>query len=327
MAGLLPTAADVLSGTVTLAAEEYQDQAAEARQGPFVSFDWEGAHWRAQLERSFLSSELAALLLGGDIDPDALPGEPFGVEFSASYFDDAAGASAAMGIFQAASLATLVDPGASGTPSALSEVRLTVGDAARAVVFFNSNGDLALPLAVWTEVVVFQRGRVLASVVVFAFNPAEVVAADLSRVFDTRIREALALLPPGEPEPVDAEQEAARRALAAAEARWRDAGLSAYSFRFVRYCECDESFGGPFDVRVVDERVLDFRRAGVQADLANATTISELFVQIAAAIERGVAVIVTYDPQFGYPLEVQLDLDAIAVDGGLALEVLSFDPS
>ena len=81
-------------------------------------------------------------------------------------------------------------------------------------------------------------------------------------------------------------QEAARRALAAAKARWRDAGLSAYSFRFVRYCECDESFGGPFDVRVVDERVLDFRRAGVQADLAAATTISELFVAIAAAIDR-----------------------------------------
>ena len=121
-------------------------------------------------------------------------------------------------------------------------------------------------------------------------------------------------------------QEAARRALAAAKARWRNAGLSAYSFRFVRYCECDESFGGPFDVRVVDERVLDFRRAGVQADLAAATTISELFVAIAAAIDRGVSVTVTYDPQFGYPLEVRLDLDAIAVDGGLALDVLSLDP-
>ncbi|MCZ6544724.1 MAG: DUF6174 domain-containing protein, partial [Chloroflexi bacterium] len=284
LAGLLPTAADLLSGTLTLA-EEYQDQAAAARRGPFVSFDLEAAGWRAQLERSFLSRGLAAELLGDDIDPDALSREPLLVQFSALYFDDAAGASAAMGILQAASLATLVDPGASGTPSGLSEVTLAVGDSARALGLSSPEGSLAGDFPVWTEVVAFQRGRILAGVVVFAVTPSEAVVADLSQLFDMRIREALALLPPGEPEPVDAEQEAARRALAAAEARWRDAGLSAYSFRFVRYCEFDESFGGPFDVRVVDERVLDFRRADVQADLAAATTISELFVAIAAAIE------------------------------------------
>ena len=297
-----------------------------ARRGPFASFDLEAASWRADLGRTFLSPE-AAQLLAGDIDVDALSGEPLAVLFSASYFDDTAGASAAMGVVQAANLEALAGlPAASGTLIALSEVPLAVGDSARAVVF-SAPEAFAVAFPVWTEVVAFQRGRIYAGVVVFALTPSEAVVADLSRAFDMRIREALALLSPGEPEPVDAEQEAARRALAAAEARWRDAGLSAYSFRFVRYCECDETFGGPFDVRVVDERVVDLRRAGVQADLAAATTISELFVAIAAAIDRGVAVIVTYDPQFGYPVEVQLDLDAIAVDGGLALDILSFDPS
>ena len=59
-------------------------------------------------------------------------------------------------------------------------------------------------------------------------------------------------------------------------------------------------------------------------DVAAATTVPQLFRDIAATIDSGKLVVVAYDATLGYPTVVRLDLDAIPVDGGMALDILTF---
>ena len=248
LSDMLPAAAD-LPWTVTLAAEEFQDHAAGAEQGPFANFDLVQARWRADLDRIFLVSELADQLRDGTVDTSAGAGGVLAVQVSASYFDDAAGASRAMAILESASAEALAGlPGTAGLPLELTEFAIAVGDASRGITFTSPPGTLAVPLPVRTDVVAFQRGRILVGVVIFAVAPADPGAAVVARMLDARISSGLARLPAGEPEPQDAEQRAARTALEQAQARWQDAGLADYQFRFVRYCECPAAWGGPFDV-------------------------------------------------------------------------------
>ena len=47
--------------------------------------------------------------------------------------------------------------------------------------------------------------------------------------------------------------------------------------------------------------------------------------EIDDALNHPVDTLVTYDPNLGIPLDVQLDLEAIAVDGGLSLTVSDFE--
>ena len=321
---MLPAAAD-LPWTVTLAAEEFQDHAAGAEQGPFANFDLVQARWRADLDRIFLVSELADQLRDGTVDTSAGAGGVLAVQVSASYFDDAAGASRAMAILESASAEALAGlPGTAGLPLELTEFAIAVGDASRGITFTSPPGTLAVPLPVRTDVVAFQRGRILVGVVIFAVAPADPGAAVVARMLDARISSGLARLPAGEPEPQDAEQRAARTALEQAQARWQDAGLADYQFRFVRYCECPAAWGGPFDVTVAGGRVVAFQREGEAMDVAAATTVPQLFRDIAATIDSGKLVVVAYDATLGYPTVVRLDLDAIPVDGGMALDILTF---
>lgn len=50
-------------------------------------------------------------------------------------------------------------------------------------------------------------------------------------------------------------------------------------------------------------------------------TVEELFDRIGVTIDEGRRVAVSYDAATGIPVDVQLDLDAIPVDGGLSLVV------
>ena len=115
------------------------------------------------------------------------------------------------------------------------------------------------------------------------------------------------------------------RAAQLARTRWSTAGVSHYRFTFERLCLCPREWIGPTEVTVKDGAVIAASVDGNPPPEGAAFTIDQLFNEIAAALDRPVRTAVTYDEALGYPLNVQLDLDAIAVDGGLSLTITDFE--
>ena len=103
-----------------------------------------------------------------------------------------------------------------------------------------------------------------------------------------------------------------------ARTRWRQAAIQDYRFTLQRHCECPPEWSAPTEVTVRDGLVSSATIEGVPAPEDAALTIAALFHEIATALNEPVATAVTYHPELGYPLDVQLDLEAIAVDGGLS---------
>ncbi|HVR77045.1 MAG TPA: DUF6174 domain-containing protein [Acidimicrobiia bacterium] len=99
-------------------------------------------------------------------------------------------------------------------------------------------------------------------------------------------------------------------ALAAARERWAEAGLDTYRFTIEDDCgECDPD--GPRQVVVWDAET----SAGAQP------TVDGLFTQIEAAITEKRDVEVAYHPNLGHPVEIWIDREARAYDGGTHLLV------
>jgi hypothetical protein len=99
-------------------------------------------------------------------------------------------------------------------------------------------------------------------------------------------------------------------ALAAARERWAEAGLDTYRFTIEDDCgECDPD--GPRQVVVWDTAT----SAGAQP------TVDGLFTQIEAAITERREVEVAYHPSLGHPVEIWIDKEARAYDGGTHLLV------
>jgi hypothetical protein len=99
-------------------------------------------------------------------------------------------------------------------------------------------------------------------------------------------------------------------ALAAARERWAESGLDTYRFTIEDDCgECDPD--GPRQVVVWDAET----SAGAQP------TVDGLFTQIDAAIIERRDVEVAYHPKLGHPVEIWIDREARAYDGGTHLLV------
>ncbi|MBT5774387.1 MAG: hypothetical protein HOH95_08420, partial [Dehalococcoidia bacterium] len=115
--------------------------------------------------------------------------------------------------------------------------------------------------------------------------------------------------------------------LNAARARWTTAAITRYYLRIQHHCQCPPEWTAPISLRIEDAVVLSSSSTSAQTTPEDATTtVDDLFVTIASTLAAGLATAVTYDDLLGYPLEVQLDLEAIAVDGGLSLTVLALEP-
>ena len=110
--------------------------------------------------------------------------------------------------------------------------------------------------------------------------------------------------------------------LEAARTRWAADGSANYAYTVTESCECDDEARGP-------------RRVTVAAGEATATyfgqpstiagqTAEQLFDMIEASIRRGVQNSVLYDETTGLPTEILLDVEALAVDGGLSMQLASF---
>ncbi|MDH3251101.1 MAG: DUF6174 domain-containing protein, partial [Acidimicrobiia bacterium] len=114
-------------------------------------------------------------------------------------------------------------------------------------------------------------------------------------------------------------------ALAGAYDRWLNAGLTDYRFGIEYHCRCTAAGRGPFEVTI---RGGEFWSAVAPPDegfkdgvLFDAMTIEQVFDVIEEAIGAGTDVEVRYDTATGQPLDVVIDPEAVAVDGGLAFTI------
>lgn len=117
---------------------------------------------------------------------------------------------------------------------------------------------------------------------------------------------------PTGPEPTDGDHEKHEAAVA----RWRAVEISNYDFDLMMHYGCPPEFRGPFSTEVREGR-----RVSGEGPVE---TIDHAFDLIADAIRYGTDVQVTYDPALGYPVDIIIDPEAFAADGGLAFGIASF---
>ncbi len=126
--------------------------------------------------------------------------------------------------------------------------------------------------------------------------------------------------PPESSEPTIDQEDLA--ALVEAGTRWRDAELTDYRYEIEFHCECLESARGPFEVIVREGEVSSSGplsdSTSADSTYAPSLTIEDVFDLIERAIQERTDVEVTYDLVTGQPLDVVIDPEAVAVDGGQA---------
>lgn len=109
-------------------------------------------------------------------------------------------------------------------------------------------------------------------------------------------------------------------------ALWEAAALGDYRYTIETHCECPAEVAGPFTVTVVSGAIQSV--VWLQTDEpagVDVASIPETFEVIAEAIGEGTDVDVIYDHLYGFPEFAVIDLEAVAVDGGLAFSVTGFE--
>ena len=117
---------------------------------------------------------------------------------------------------------------------------------------------------------------------------------------------------PVEPPASDGDREQLDDALAL----WQAAGLPDYDFDVTVHCECPPESRGPFHIQV--------REGHPVSGDGPLAVMEDAFDLITAATDAGIDVAVRYDDVLGYPIDVIIDPDAVAVDGGMAFTISGF---
>lgn len=104
---------------------------------------------------------------------------------------------------------------------------------------------------------------------------------------------------------------------------WEFTAIADYRYTLTVHCLCSEEYSGPFQITVRDGQVVAATWNGnpIKPGQGPAYTIEQVFELIQQTIEDGVDVDVVYDPDSGHPVNVVLDVEAVAVDGGLAFSI------
>lgn len=129
-----------------------------------------------------------------------------------------------------------------------------------------------------------------------------------------------------EPEPLPTDQLAE---LDEARAVWRSSEIDAYRYELTFHGMLSADFTGPFLVTVVDGSVGKVTRDGEPAPEGQITayTVDDLFELVERSLLAGVESSVTYHEVWGHPVLMALDLEAMAVDGGLMLSASNLTPT
>ncbi|MDH3753804.1 MAG: DUF6174 domain-containing protein [Acidimicrobiia bacterium] len=132
---------------------------------------------------------------------------------------------------------------------------------------------------------------------------------------------------PADDDPTVADDED-RAGLDQARARWSAVDLTDYRYEIVYHCECSIEHRGPFEITVRDGVFVSATSVEGFGDSAvpDVLLIDQTFELIESAITERTDIEVTYDASTGQPLDVIIDVDAVAVDGGLSFTMSRATP-
>lgn len=115
-------------------------------------------------------------------------------------------------------------------------------------------------------------------------------------------------------------------ALQAAKKKWDSLSGQFYTIQSHRFCECEDEYQSQMEVNVLGNKVVsafdtvsgDEISAEIQQEIK---TVDGLFALIEKAIADGISINVSYNQEYGYPETAQIDLEQLAVDGGLHINL------
>jgi hypothetical protein len=111
--------------------------------------------------------------------------------------------------------------------------------------------------------------------------------------------------------------------------RWDARGLHDYEFDFSRGCFCATDATEPVHVVVRQDAIVTVVRIrdGAPATGASWPRVDELFADVLARLKQPAArVSVAYDPEYGYPRSIVVDVLANAVDDEYSLTAANLRP-
>lgn len=115
--------------------------------------------------------------------------------------------------------------------------------------------------------------------------------------------------------------------------KWRDANVSHYRYNLFVGCFCVFSQDMPLVIEVKDGEVVSMEyQNGNEIDATSRelfekyATIDRIFSELEKDVNgEADEVVVTYDPTYGFPAEVNIDFIKNAIDDELALTVSNFE--
>jgi len=112
--------------------------------------------------------------------------------------------------------------------------------------------------------------------------------------------------------------------LSEARAKWETAGTSAYIFNAQRFCECLQVLTNRVQIAVANDSILSITSVADQSRLPDSlyayfATVDDWFDWIATSLERDPYIgSVTYDPDLGYPRQINFDFNRQIADDELS---------
>ena len=115
--------------------------------------------------------------------------------------------------------------------------------------------------------------------------------------------------------------------------KWEGANISYYQYDLVIGCFCPFYQDMPLTIEVKNGEMVSIARAdGTLVDASDPNyeyyvkyaTIDRLFGELRSEMAEAEEVLVTYDSQYGFPVDVSIDVIKLAMDDELSLQVKNF---
>jgi heat shock protein HslJ len=118
--------------------------------------------------------------------------------------------------------------------------------------------------------------------------------------------------------------------LQSAKTNWNSHSGQYYTIQSQRFCNCVPEMSAEMKISVLDNAILSAFDIGSDDVIPTAIreeikTVDSLFALIEKAISESVSIEVTYNEEFGYPETAKIDLEKLAVDGGLHITLSNIE--
>ncbi|WP_039988906.1 DUF6174 domain-containing protein [Paraglaciecola arctica] len=115
-----------------------------------------------------------------------------------------------------------------------------------------------------------------------------------------------------------------------AKTKWDSQSGQFYTIQSQRYCECEDEVSAQMKISVSDNLVMtafniDSNEVISKEVQQQIQTVDSLFAMIEKAIADGTSIEVIYNEEFGYPETAKIDLEQLAVDGGLFIQLSNLE--